>query len=56
MSGTPIFDRLAALLRDEVPVALATVLDGERAGAKLMVHRPAADEVEVDGTLGDEDL
>ena len=56
MSGTPIFDRLAALLRDEVPVALATVLDGQRAGAKLMVHRPAADEVEVDGTLGDEDL
>ena len=56
MSETPIFDRLTALLRDEVPVALATVLDGPRAGAKLMVHRPAADELEVDGTLGDEDL
>ena len=56
MSKTPIFDRLAALLRDEVPVALATVLDGPRAGAKLMVHRPAVDEVQVEGTLGNNDL
>ncbi len=56
MSETPIFDRLAALLRDEVPVALATVLDGPRAGAKLMVHRPAVDEVQVEGTLGNNDL
>jgi xanthine dehydrogenase accessory factor len=32
-----LFDRLAAAIRDETPVALATRLDAERPGAKLVV-------------------
>ncbi|MDP6493440.1 MAG: XdhC/CoxI family protein [Acidimicrobiales bacterium] len=41
---TPIFDAVAALLRDESAFALATVVEGPGAGAKLLV-RP-------DGTMG----
>jgi len=61
-----IFDRLAELLADEVPVALATVIDetdesvpgvGESAvGRHLLVRRTTGDGVEVLGSLGDEGL
>lgn len=62
----PIFDRLAELLADEVPVALATVIDeagdavpavgGPAAGRHLLVRRTSGDGVEVLGSLGDEGL
>ena len=47
-----IYDDLAAAVRSGEPVALATVIDGPGAGAKLLVHpdAPAA------GSLGDPDL
>ncbi|MEC9000813.1 MAG: XdhC/CoxI family protein [Actinomycetota bacterium] len=56
-----LFDLLAALLVDEVPCVLATVIrgsgfDGPGTGAKLLVHRTSVDDVEVDGTLGNDDL
>lgn len=61
-----IFDRLAELLVDEVPVALATVIDetgeavpatGESAvGRHLLVRRTTGGGVEVLGSLGDEGL
>jgi xanthine dehydrogenase accessory factor len=61
-----IFDRLAELLADEVPVALATVIDeadnavpaaGRPAvGRHLLVRRTTGDGVEVLGSLGDEGL
>ena len=61
-----IFDRLAELLADEVPVVLATVIDetdesvpgaGESAvGRHLLVRRTTGDGVEVLGSLGDEGL
>jgi xanthine dehydrogenase accessory factor len=47
-----LFDELAAALRAEEPVALATVVDGPGTGAKLLV-RPGAP---ASGSLGDEDL
>jgi xanthine dehydrogenase accessory factor len=47
-----IYDRLAAAIRSEEPVALATVIAGPGAGAKLLVG-PSGDAV---GTLGDVDL
>ena len=47
-----IFDALRDALRDERPVALATVVDGPGVGAKLLV-RP---DVEPLGSLGDPDL
>jgi xanthine dehydrogenase accessory factor len=47
-----LFGDLAAALRAEEPVALATVVAGPSTGAKLLV-RPGAVAV---GTLGDEDL
>ena len=47
-----IFDELAAALRAEEPIALATVVDGPGTGAKLLV-RPGASTA---GSLGDEDL
>jgi xanthine dehydrogenase accessory factor len=49
---TPVFDRLAAALRANEPVALATVTEGPHLGAKLLVG-PG---VEAVGTLGDPDL
>jgi xanthine dehydrogenase accessory factor len=52
MRDTPVFDRLAALLRADEPVALATVVDGPNLGAKLLLH-PGAPPL---GTLGDPDL
>jgi xanthine dehydrogenase accessory factor len=42
-----IFERLARALRDDRPVALVTRLDGERAGAKLLVF-----DDDVEGDLG----
>jgi len=47
-----VYEALAAALRDDRPVALATVVDGPHCGAKLLVgpDRPAL------GTLGDADL
>jgi xanthine dehydrogenase accessory factor len=50
--STPVFDALAAALRAERPVALATIVAGTNVGAKLLVE-PDADPV---GTLGDPDL
>jgi xanthine dehydrogenase accessory factor len=54
-SGTEsvtLFDRYAALLRSERPVALATVIDGPNVGAKLLIEpqRPPI------GTLGHREL
>ena len=48
---TPVFDEVARLLRDESPFALATIVEGPGAGAKLLV-RPDG----TTGTLGDDDL
>jgi xanthine dehydrogenase accessory factor len=50
--SAPIYDTLAAAIRAEQPVALATVMAGPGSGAKLLVG-PAAG---VLGTLGDPDL
>ena len=47
-----LFDELAAALRAEEPVALATVVSGPGTGAKLLV-RPGTATV---GSLGDDDL
>jgi xanthine dehydrogenase accessory factor len=47
-----IYDELADALRDDRPIAIATVIDGPGLGAKLLV-RPDADPV---GTLGNADL
>ncbi len=47
-----LFDRLQELIRSETPVALATVVDGENVGAKLLLL-PDADP---EGSLGDPDL
>ncbi|MDH3704850.1 MAG: XdhC/CoxI family protein [Acidimicrobiia bacterium] len=49
---TPLFDELRAALRDERPIALATVIDGPGVGAKMLVG-PGGDH---EGTLGDENL
>ena len=37
-STTPLFDAVAALLRDESAFALATVVEGPGVGAKLLVR------------------
>lgn len=47
-----IYDRLAARIRAEQPVALATIVDGPHVGAKLLVE-PGAPPL---GTLGDAEL
>ena len=53
MSGTAdVFDDLAAALRDERPVALATVVSGPGTGGALLVE-PGATPL---GSLGDADL
>jgi xanthine dehydrogenase accessory factor len=51
-AATPVFDALRGALQAAEPVALATVIDGPRLGAKLLV-RPG---VEPLGTLGNADL
>jgi len=49
-SSVSLFDHLAAALRDDVPVAVATVVrPSERAGAKLLVFLDG----QVEGSLGD---
>lgn len=50
--SAPVFDQLAAAVRAEEPVALATVIAGPGTGGKLLVgpDRPVA------GSLGDPDL
>ena len=50
-SETPIYDALAENLKGQVPVALATIVEGTNLGAKLLVR-----ENEVLGTLGDLNL
>lgn len=50
--GATLFERYAALLRAEQPVALATVIDGPQIGAKLLVE-PGQAPV---GTLGHPEL
>lgn len=52
MSGSPIYDTLAAAIRTERPVALATVIDGPGVGGKLLVA-PGAEPL---GSLGNPDL
>jgi xanthine dehydrogenase accessory factor len=47
-----VYEALRDVLREQEPVALATVIDGPNAGAKLLV-RPGAAPL---GTLGDADL
>ncbi len=46
------FDRLREAIRDERPVALATVVEGPNVGAKLLVEP----DVPAEGSLGDPDL
>ncbi|HUS43956.1 MAG TPA: XdhC/CoxI family protein [Ilumatobacteraceae bacterium] len=50
--GATVFERYAALLRAESPVALATVIDGPHVGAKLLVEPDRAPI----GTLGHPEL
>lgn len=50
--STPIFASLRDAIRNEDPVALATVIDGAHVGSKLLV-RPDAPTL---GSLGDDDL
>lgn len=51
-AATPIFDALRETLRSEQPAALATIVEGPGAGAKLLV-RPGQPSL---GTLGNTDL
>jgi xanthine dehydrogenase accessory factor len=50
--ATALFERYAALLRAEQPVALATVIDGPNVGAKLLIEPDRA----AVGTLGHPEL
>jgi len=50
--AAPIYEVLRDTLREDAPVALATVTEGPHAGAKLLV-RPGRDPI---GSLGDPDL
>lgn len=50
--GAPIYEVLRDRIRRELPVALATVVDGPGAGAKLLVE-PGAEAL---GSLGNDDL
>ena len=50
--AVPVFTALEAALREDEPVALATVINGDQIGAKLLV-RPDGTWI---GTLGDENL
>lgn len=51
MSDTPLFDELRKALREERPIALATVIEGPALGSKLLV----APDFRA-GSLGDDDL
>jgi xanthine dehydrogenase accessory factor len=48
----PLFDRYAALLRSESPVALATIIEGPNLGSKLLIEPDA----EPAGSLGHPEL
>ena len=48
-----LYDQLRRAVRDEVPVALATVVDGIGVGGKLLVW---AEDGRHEGTLGDHEL
>ncbi len=50
------YGQLRADLEAEVPVALATIIDGPGAGAKLLVRAAGGDGPATLGSLGDEDL
>jgi xanthine dehydrogenase accessory factor len=50
--GAPLFDRLRRAIREERPVALATVVEGPGRGGKLLVEHGEP----VRGSLGDPDL
>ncbi len=50
--GTPLFDTLSAALKNEEPVALATIIRGQGTGAKLLVRADGSSQ----GTLGNQDL
>ena len=52
VAATPIYDALRAAIRGDEPVALATVIEGPTAGAKLLVGPGRQGH----GTLGDGDL
>jgi len=52
MSENPIYEALDAALRDERPIALATVIEGSASGAKLLIG-PDSDPL---GSLGDPEL
>lgn len=57
MAETPLFDRLATLLSNEEPVALVTVIDGPKTGAKLLVRPLRVTGSDVwEGTLGNDGL
>ena len=49
----PIFERYAELLAADEPVAMATVIEGERVGAKLLI---TADNADTLGSLGHPEL
>jgi len=53
VSEMPIFERYAELLAAEEPVALATVIEGEHVGAKLLITTDGADAL---GSLGHPEL
>jgi xanthine dehydrogenase accessory factor len=55
VTTVPIYERLREALRAGAPVALATVIEGEPVGAKLLVE-PGGDHGAALGTLGDADL
>ncbi|MBA3802035.1 MAG: XdhC family protein [Acidimicrobiia bacterium] len=52
----PFFDVMAARLRDEQPVALATVVDGPGAGSAMLVVPGEDPEAHECGTLGSDEL
>lgn len=52
MSPVSLYDELQARIRAELPVGMATVIDGPRVGAKLIVDSTG----DVLGTLGDTEL
>lgn len=53
MNEMPIFERYAELLAADEPVAMATVIEGERVGAKLLI---TADNADTLGSLGHPEL
>ncbi|MEZ5342147.1 MAG: XdhC/CoxI family protein [Acidimicrobiales bacterium] len=52
MTDDSLFDQLAEAIGDETPIALATIVSGEHAGAKMLVNLDGV----VGGSLGHPDL